>query len=150
MEEHSALGAGFAALVEQAPVSIIVADREGLIRVWNRASEALFGHCAREALGRSLDIIIPEHLRQAHWDGYNRSLATGTTKYLGQVMTTRAVHKDGRKLYVDFGFGMLKDPSGAVVGAIASGRDVTARYLAEREQRAKLAALEQARQAPKA
>ena len=103
MEEHSALGAGFAALVEQAPVSIIVADREGLIRVWNRASEALFGHCAREALGRSLDIIIPEHLRQAHWDGYDRSLATGTTKYLGQVMTTRAVHKDGRKLYVDFG-----------------------------------------------
>jgi len=142
LQEHSAPGAEFEALVEQMPVSIIVADREGLIRVWNRASEALFGHCLREVLGRSLDIIIPEHLRPAHWEGYERSLASGETKYAGRVMTTRAVHKDGRKLYVDFSFGMLKDPSGAVVGAIAAGRDATARYLAEREQRAKLAALE--------
>jgi PAS domain S-box-containing protein len=145
-----ALGAGFEALVEQMPVSIIVADREGSIRVWNRASEALFGHSASEALGRSLDIIIPEHLRAAHWAGFERSLASGTTKYVGQVMTTRAVHKDGRKLYVDFSFGMLKDAAGEVVGAIATGRDATARYLAEREQRAKLAALEKAGPPPKA
>lgn len=135
LEEHSAPGAGFEALVEQMPVSIIVADREGLIQVWNRASEALFGHAAKEVLGRSLDVIIPEHLRQAHWDGYNRSLASGQTKYSGRVMTTRAVHKDGRKLYVDFSFAMLKDASGAVVGAMATGRDITERYLAERAKR---------------
>lgn len=149
-DEAPALGAGFEALVEQMPVAIIVADREGSIRTWNRASEALFGHTANEALGRSLDIIIPEHLRAAHWEGYGRSLASGTTKYTGRVMTTRAVHKDGRKLYVDFSFGMLKDAAGAVVGAIAAGRDATERYLAEREQRAKLAALEKAQQPPKA
>ncbi|HSN20391.1 MAG TPA: PAS domain S-box protein [Usitatibacter sp.] len=135
-QEVAALGAGFEALVEQLPVSVILADREGLIRAWNRASEALFGFSAKEVMGRSLDVIIPEHLRQAHWDGYNRSLASGTTKYSGRVMTTRAVHKDGRKLYVDFGFGMLKDASGAVVGAMAVGRDVTERYLAERAKRA--------------
>jgi PAS domain S-box-containing protein len=149
-DEAPALGAGFEALVEQMPVSIIVADRDGSIRVWNKASEALFGHSAGEVLGRSLDVIIPEHLRAAHWAGYDRSLASGTTRYVGQVMTTRAVHKDGRKLYVDFSFGMLKDAAGGVVGAIATGRDATARYLAEREQRAKLAALEKARQPPKA
>lgn len=135
-QEAPALGAGFEALVEQLPVSVILADREGLIRAWNRASEALFGFSAQEVLGRSLDVIIPEHLRPAHWEGYNRSLATGATKYSGRVMTTRAVHKDGRKLYVDFSFAMLKDAAGTVVGAMATGRDVTQRYLAERAKRA--------------
>ena len=135
-QEAPALGAGFEALVEQLPVSVILADREGLIRAWNRASEALFGFTAQEVVGRSLDVIIPEHLRQAHWDGYNRSLVSGETKYSGRVMTTRAVHKDGRKLYVDFSFAMLKDASGAVVGAMATGRDITERYVAERAKRA--------------
>ena len=135
-QEAPALGAGFEALVEQLPVSVILADREGQIRAWNRASEALFGFSAQEVLGKSLDVIIPEHLRKAHWDGFNRSLASGQTKYSGRVMTTRAVHRDGRKLYVDFSFGMLKDASGEVVGAMAVGRDITERYLAERAKRA--------------
>jgi PAS domain S-box-containing protein len=125
----------FAAIVDQAPVSIILADREGVIRAWNRASESLFGFAAREVLGRSLDVIIPERLREAHWIGYGRSLASGETKYAGRVMTTRAVHKDGRKLYVDFSFGMLKDASGAVTGAMAVGRDATERYLAQQAGR---------------
>jgi PAS domain S-box-containing protein len=125
-----------AALFDQSPVSLIAADREGRIVAWNRASEALFGFAAHEVLGQSLDVIIPEHLRAAHWTGYDRSLASGETKYLGQVMTTRAVHKDGRRLYVDFSFAMLRDNGGAVVGALASGRDATQRYLAERARRA--------------
>lgn len=142
---YAALGGMGQAIVDQVPVSIILADREGIIRIWNRASEALFGYSAAEAIGQSLDLIIPEHLRKAHWDGYNRSLASGTTKYAGQVMTTRAVHKDGRKVYVDLSFGMLKDGSGKVTGAMAVGRDVTARYLADRSLKAKLAALGPAR-----
>ncbi|HEX3097513.1 MAG TPA: PAS domain S-box protein [Usitatibacter sp.] len=125
----------FPAIVDQAPVSIIFADREGVIRAWNRAAEALFGFAAAEVLGRGLDVIIPARLREAHWQGYHRSLASGETKYAGRVMTTRAVHKDGRKLYVDFSFGMLKDAAGAVVGAMAVGRDATERYLAERAGR---------------
>lgn len=133
--------AAFEEIVAQAPVSIIIADREGKIRLWNAGSEALFGHAASEVLGKSLDVIIPEHLRKAHWEGYDRSLASGRTKYAGRVMTTRAVHKDGRRLYVDFSFAMLKDTAGGVVGAMAIGRDATERYLAEREMRAKLAAL---------
>jgi PAS domain S-box-containing protein len=132
----------FRAIVEQAPVSIILADREGVIRAWNRASESLFGFAAGEVLGRSLDVIVPERLREAHWQGYDRSLASGETKYAGRVMTTRATHKDGRKLYVDFSFGMLKDAAGAVVGAMAVGRDATERYLAEREARPRAAGTE--------
>lgn len=131
----------FAEIVAQAPVSIIIADREGKIRLWNAGSEALFGYAASEVLGKSLDVIIPEHLRKAHWEGFDRSLASGRTKYAGRVMTTRAVHKDGRRLYVDFSFAMLKDAGGGVAGAMAVGRDATERYLAEREMRAKLAAL---------
>jgi PAS domain S-box-containing protein len=121
-----------AAILEQAPVSIILADVEGVIRVWNRASEALFGFSAAEVMGRNLDIIIPERLREAHWQGFDRSLASGETKYAGKVMTTRALHKDGRKLYVEFSFAMLKDTQGRVIGAIATGRDGTERFLAER------------------
>jgi PAS domain S-box-containing protein len=113
----------FRAIVEQAPVSIILADREGVIRAWNRASESLFGFAAGEVLGRSLDVIVPERLREAHWQGYDRSLASGETKYAGRVMTTRATHKDGRKVYVDFSFELLKAADGAIVGAIAAGRE---------------------------
>jgi PAS domain S-box-containing protein len=123
----------FAAIVEQVPVSVIVSDREGRIIAWNRASEALFGFTASEVAGQSLDVIIPEHLRKAHWEGFDRSLASGTTKYAGRVMTTRAVHKDGRRLYVDFSFGMLKDASGAVAGVMAVGRDGTERFLSQRQ-----------------
>jgi PAS domain S-box-containing protein len=132
-----ASSAAFAAMFDQVPVSLIVADREGRIVAWNRASESLFGFGAGEVMGKSLDVIIPEHLRDAHWQGYDRSLASGETKYAGQVMTTRAVHKDGRKLYVDFSFAMLKDEGGNVVGAMAAGRDGTERFLAERARRMK-------------
>lgn len=124
------------AILEQVPVSIILADREGVIRFWNRASESLFGFAAAEVLGQGLDVIIPEHLRKAHWEGYDRSLASGETKYGGKVMTTRAVHKDGRRLYVEFSFAMLADADGRVIGAMAAGRDGTERFLAERERRA--------------
>jgi PAS domain S-box-containing protein len=126
----------FDAMFDQAPVALILADREGRIVAWNGACESLFGFAAAEALGESLDMIIPEHLRDAHWKGFDRSLGSGETKYVGQVMTTRAVHKDGRRLYVEFSFSMLKDANGQVTGALAAGRDGTERFLAERARRA--------------
>jgi PAS domain S-box-containing protein len=125
----------FDAVFENAPVSLIVSDAAGRIIAWNVASEQLFGFSAAEAMGQSLDLIIPQHLRAAHWAGYERSLASGTTKYAGQVMTTRALHKDGRRLYVDFSFAMLHGASGAVEAAISAARDATERYLAERAAR---------------
>lgn len=121
-EDHAQDAAYFESVVAQAPVAIIVADRKGAIVAWNRASEALFGYAAAEVMGRSLDVIIPEHLRAAHWAGFDKSLASGTTKYAGRVMTTRATHKDGRKVYVDFSFELLKAADGSVAGAIAVGR----------------------------
>ena len=122
------------AMVEQASEALIYADRDGMIRLWNRGAEAIFGHAAAAAVGQSLDIIVPERFRKAHWDGFNKALASGEAKYAGRVMTTRSMHKDGRKLYVEMSFGLVKDASGAVVGSLAVGRDVTERQLAAARQ----------------
>jgi PAS domain S-box-containing protein len=88
----------FQAIVEQAPDAIIFADRDGAIRVWNRGAETIFGYAATEVLGKSLDVIIPERLRPAHWKGFRRAIDTGHTKYGNRVLTTRSVHKNGSKL----------------------------------------------------
>jgi PAS domain S-box len=131
------------AIVEQAPEAIILSDRSGMIRIWNHGAETVFGWAAAEVLGLSLDVIIPERLRRAHWDGYRRAMDSGATKHGGRVLATRSMHKNGSKLYVDLSFAVVKDPSGAVIGALAVGRDVTARYLAENELRAQIRALEE-------
>jgi PAS domain S-box-containing protein len=75
----------------------------------------------------SLDVIIPERLRAAHWEGFNRAIDSGQTKYAGKVITTRSAHKNGGKLYVDLSFALVRDRAGAVIGALAIGRDCTAR-----------------------
>jgi PAS domain S-box-containing protein len=132
----------FQAIVEQAPDAIIFADRDGAIRVWNRGAEAVFGYAAAEVLGKSLDVIIPERLRRAHWEGFDRAIETGQAKHGNRVLTTRSIHKNGSKLYVDLSFGLVSDEAGAVIGAMAVGRDGTARYLSEGALRARVAELE--------
>ena len=117
----------FQNIVEQAPDAVIYADRDGMIRVWNRGAELLFGFAAAEALGRSLDIIIPERLRPAHWEGFRKALTTGRTRTAGRAVTTRSIHKDGSKLYVDLSFGLVTDHAGRITGALAIGRPAAAR-----------------------
>lgn len=124
----------FQAIVEQAPDAIIFADRDGAIRVWNHGAEAVFGYAAAEVLGNSLDVIIPERLRRAHWEGFRRAFDTGQTKYGNRVLTTRSVHKNGSKLYVDLSFALIRDAAGIIVGALAIGRDCTARHVASAPQ----------------
>jgi PAS domain S-box-containing protein len=140
--EHAKLNL-FQAIVEQAPDAIIFADRDGAIRVWSRGAETVFGYAAAEVLGKSLDVIIPERLRGAHWEGFRRAIDTGQTKYGNRVLTTRSVHKNGGKLYVDLSFGLVKDAAGAVTGALAVGRDSTAHYLAEGAPRTRVANTEE-------
>ena len=147
MQQDYKIGDGSVALhraiVEQAPEAIIFADRDGAIRLWNGGAETVFGHTADEALGQCLDIIIPERLRRAHWDGFNHAIRTGQQKYVKRVLTTRSMHKNGSKLYVDLSFALVRDEAGTVVGALAVGRDCTARYLADGALRARLAELEE-------
>jgi PAS domain S-box-containing protein len=120
---------------DQMPEAAIVADPGGIVRLWNRGAEALFGFPAAQAVGASLDLIIPEKLRRAHDAGFRRALTTGQMKFEGRVMTTRATHQQGHSLYVDFSFGLLKDDAGELLGVLAVGRDVTARQLEQRAAR---------------
>ena len=136
------------ALVQSAADAIIFADREGRIRLWNPGAEALFGYAADEVTGQGLDIIIPERLRPAHWAGYDRALAAGHTLHGRRALPTRSMHKNGDTLYVELSFSVVKDAHDAVIGAMAIGRDITARYLKEKAQRARMEALEAKQNSP--
>jgi PAS domain S-box-containing protein len=109
-------------LIEQAPDAMIFADREGAIRVWNARAEAIFGYAAGEAIGLSLDLIIPPHLRAAHWHGFHSAIASGRTRLDGKPIVTRAVHKDGSKLYVEIAFAIITGDANEVAGALAIAR----------------------------
>jgi PAS domain S-box-containing protein len=139
---NASLAALCRGIVEAASDAIIFADRDGRIRLWNRGAELVFGYTPAEVIRQSLDVIIPERLRRAHWDAYDRSLETGRTKHTDRVLTTRSMHKSGSKLYVDLSFGLVKDANGLVLGAFAIGRDCTSRYLADRATKARLEELE--------
>ena len=141
-EELGAIDLG--RIVEVAPDALIFADREGAIRVWNAAAERLFGFSAAEALGQSLDIIIPEAFRERHWTGFERALADGDTKYRGQVLPTRATRKGGGDFYVELSFSMPHGAGGEVIGALAQARDITERFERDRTMRRRLRELEQA------
>ncbi len=119
------------AIVEQAQDAVIFADRNGIIQLWNRGAEIIFGYAAAEALGHNLNLIIPERFRHAHDEGFRHAINSGVTRNDGRVLTTRAQNKFGSRLYVDLSFGLLKDESGTVLGAFAVGRDATARHLGE-------------------
>ena len=141
-DPNASLAALCRGIVEAASEAIIFADRDGRIRLWNRGAELVFGYTPAEVIGQSLDVIIPERLRRAHWDAYDRSLETGHTKHTDRVLTTRSMHKSGSRLYVDLSFGLVKDANGFVLGAFAIGRDCTSRYLADGATKARLVELE--------
>ena len=123
------------AILAQAADAIIFTDRDGVVRLWNRGAEVVFGYTAAEVLGQGLDIIIPEAFRRAHDQGFQRAMATGQLRNEGRVLTTRAQGKYGNRLYIDFSFSLVKDAEGAVSGAVAIGRDVTAAWLEKAAER---------------
>lgn len=110
------------AILEQSADAIIYADREGKICLWNFAAERLFGFDAGQAVGQSLDLIIPEHLRARHWAGYHRAIASGQTTHSGQPMLTKAQHLSGEIRYVEMSFAVVTDPIEGVVGSVAIAR----------------------------
>jgi len=118
-------------ILDQMLDAVIFADRDGIIRLWNRGAEVIFGYPASEAIGAPLDMLVPERMKAAHAAGFREAVRTGSLKLHGEVMTTRANHKYGSRLYVDFSFGLLKDGHGATVGVFAVGRDVTARHMGQ-------------------
>lgn len=129
-------------LIENTSDAILVADRQGLIRYWNIGAERMFGYSATEAVGQSLDLIIPENLRARHWEGYFRVMATGQTKYISDLLTSPGVRKDGSRLSLEFSMVLLRDDKGGIEGCATIMRDVTARWQKEKELKERLASCE--------
>jgi PAS domain S-box-containing protein len=119
-------------ILEQIADAVIYADETGAIRRWNRAAADLFGYSAAEALGSSLELIIPEHLRSAHRHGFETAIAKGVLTSRGRPTPTRAAHQSGRKLYVEMSFALVTEPAGGVRGAVAVARDATERIEQQR------------------
>jgi PAS domain S-box-containing protein len=127
-------------VLEQAPDAILVADGAGIIRYWNRGAELIFGHGPGEALGRSLDLIIPENLRSRHWEGYGRVMAGGETKYATGLLAAPGLTRDGVRVSLEFSIVPLRDKEGNMAGFGTIMRDVTERRERERALQAQLAA----------
>jgi PAS domain S-box-containing protein len=132
----------YRSLVDQAPDAILYSDREGLIRLWNAGAERIFGYSAAEALGQSLDLIIPDKLRGRHWEGYFRVMESGETKYGTEMLAVPASHKDGSRLSVEFSIVMPLDENGTPLGVGAIMRDVSHHRAELQKLRERIAELE--------
>jgi PAS domain S-box-containing protein len=129
-------------IVENSPVAIMFADREGKIRLWNSGAETIFGYTEKEALGQSLDLIVPEPQRQRHWEGWDKVMASGVTKYGRDPLAVPAMRKDGSRISIEFNVVLVRTDSGDLAGVAAMVHDVTARWQKQKEMNARLAALE--------
>ena len=128
-------------IVSASADAVVAADRGGIIRLWNPGAERIFGHSVGEAVGQSLDLIIPERLRGPHWEGWQRVVETGRSRYGdGDLLSVPAVRKDGERISVEFTIVPLKDETGRMVGMAALMRDVTKRFEEMKALRRQLAA----------
>ncbi|MBC8017671.1 MAG: PAS domain S-box protein [Verrucomicrobia bacterium] len=129
-------------LVNDAPDAILISDLKGIIRFWNSGAEQMFGHTAEEAVGQSLDLIIPENLRNRHWDGYWRVMASGESKYKTGLLSSPGVRKDGTRVSLEFSMVLLRDEDGVMAGCASIMRDVTERWKKEKELKERLSVCE--------
>lgn len=129
-------------LLGEAPDAILAADRNGIIIYWNRGAEQIFGHSAADAVGQSLDLIIPENLRERHGDGYARVMASGETKYKTGLLSAPGMTRDGSRVSLEFSIVLLRDEGGGMCGCGTVMRDVTVRWQKEKDLKARLAACE--------
>jgi PAS domain S-box-containing protein len=129
-------------IVDQNGLAIICGDPEGRIQLWNKGAEEIFGWSAREAIGQSMDFIIPEKHRDKHWTGYNKVMQTGETKYGKQLLAVPALTKSGNRISVEFTVVLIRDAEGQVVSIAATLQDITARWERDKELRQRLAVAE--------
>ncbi len=124
--------------------AVVISNAQGDIVLWNKAAERIFGYTEAEALGKRLDLITPDRFRHRHWEGYEKSMETGTTRYGTQLLKVPALHKDGRTLSIAFTVTMLFDAAHRATGVAATIRDETERFHVDRALRNRLSELENA------
>ncbi len=129
-------------VVKESPEAIVVTDPDGIVRLWNDGAARMFGFSADEALGQNLDLIIPEKQRERHWKGYFQTMVTGYTRYGDKLLAVPALHRDGRRLSIEFSVALLRDDTDRIIGISAIMREVTERRDAEKALRTRIAELE--------
>jgi PAS domain S-box-containing protein len=129
-------------IVDAMPEAVVYSDRDGIIRLWNRGAETLFGYRQEAAVGQTLDLIVPERWRVRHWEGYREVMRTGVTRYGRELLAVPASRSDGTRISIEFSIILPTDPDGQVLGAVAVVRDVTARREQEQALRKRIAELE--------
>jgi PAS domain S-box-containing protein len=129
-------------ILQNASEAIMLSDCGGIIRLWNYGAEKMFGYTAAEALGQSLDLIIPENLRGRHWERYFRVMDSGESRYSKDMLSAPAICKDGTRISTEFSMVMVKDNEGKMFGVAAIIRDVTARWQREKELKERIRLLE--------
>lgn len=134
----------FPQLLQALGDGVIVCDAAGTMIFWNPAATRIFGFAESEAIGQSLDLIVPQRQRGRHWDGYHKTMASGQTRYGADVLRVPALHKEGKPLSIAFTVALLHAPSGEVSAIVAVVRDETERWSEERTLRARVAQLETA------
>lgn len=132
----------FANLIHSIGDAVVISDAKGIIIYWNHASERIFGFSEKEALGSTMDLIVPDRLRQRHNDGYEHSMQTGTTQYGDKLLTVPALHKSGRPLSIAFTVSMIFDDNHKAVAVAAVIRDDTERFNEQRALKKRIAELE--------
>lgn len=132
-------------IMDGSPDAILICDRAGTVRFWNAAAERVFGFGVTEALGASINLIIPEPLRARHWAGWETAMRTGITRFSeGQLLAVPALHKDGRRVSIEFSIQLVKSADGQIEWVVAVIRDVTERFMRDKDLQAQLKALKMA------
>jgi PAS domain S-box-containing protein len=129
-------------IVDNAGDAVIFGDAESKVRLWNAGAERIFGFRADEIVGKSMDLIIPENLRERHWEGYDQTMKTGRTQYSRNLLAVPAIRKGGTRISIEFTIVLIRNDDGTLLGPAAILREVTARWNQDKELRKRLAALE--------
>ena len=132
----------FSQLVDSLGDAVVISDHKGIIIYWNNAAERIFGFSQTEALGSTMDLIIPERLRQRHNEGYEHSMQTGTTRYGDKLLTVPALHKSGKPISIAFTVSMIFDKNHKAVAAAAVIRDDTEHFIEQKTLKKRIAELE--------
>lgn len=98
--------------------AIVIADTTGVIHFWSQGAEVRFGHSAAQAVGSSLDLIVPVEFRPAHWAGFRRAIASGSAGAEGKSNMLPVFCADSQIKDISGRLTLLRREDGTVIGCM--------------------------------